>query len=344
MSKPRIITYYLPAKEGTSRSYYRTIESFAEEAIQHVFETAGQLVEEFREFSNEGRRAGEKRACLDLLTLGVYLKERILPNWDRELLSGKDLLNSMALLKNWFEKIEYDPLISVVDSWKDFFETLSEESTESDFPGILQTVVNDFQKSAAEVLDKFTPNVEQFLERGNHEGRDDTEMRKYSRLEYHLNMVAAEILGKEFRESFLKTKRKIVLVPGCSRAQPDDKCKAISTPLGSLCQECTSTCRVRALTKLGERKGFETYIVGELSDVPKRLKKEGTKLRDVGVLGIACVATLAPGGREAEALGLPAQGVLLDYCGCIYHWNDNPDQLIITNFNIQKLLEVLGFR
>jgi len=74
------------------------------------------------------------------------------------------------------------------------------------------------------------------------------------------------------------------------------------------------------------------------------LKKEGTKLRDVGMLGIACVATLAPGGREAEALGLPAQGVLLDYCGCIYHWNDDPEHLIVTNFNIRKLLEVLGFR
>jgi hypothetical protein len=38
-------------------------------------------------------------------------------------------------------------------------------------------------------------------------------------------------------------------------------------------------------------------------------------------------------------LSIPAQGVLLDYMGCKYHWDE---QGIPTDTNITKLLEVLG--
>jgi hypothetical protein len=341
MSRPRLITYYLPAKHITSSRYYNTIELFATQAIQRVFETAKPLVMEFQEFSSGKQRAGKIRICLDLLTLGVYLKEHVIFNWDLEL-TKKDLLRSFELLKEWFIKVKYDPLISIVDSWKEFFAIPLKQNPKINFPNLLKLIVNDFQMNAAKVLDEFTPNIEQFLNQGNHEDREDTEMRKHSRLEYHMNMVAAEILEKEFRASFLMTKRKIVLAPPCSKTQPDDKCEAISTSFGLLCQKCTPTCRVHDLTKLGEEKDFETYIVGELGDIPENLKNKGIKLKDVGVLGIACIATLAPGGRKAEYLGLPAQGILLDYCGCTEHWNDNPENLIITNFNKRKLLQVLG--
>jgi len=343
MSRPRLITYYLPSEHTTSSRYYKIIEVFASQVIQRIHNTARPLVTEFQEFSSGKQRVRKIRTSLDLLTIGVYLKERIILNWDLKL-TIQDLLRSFELLKEWFIKVKYEALISIVDSWREFFTIILKKNSKKNYPNLLKLIVNDFQINAAKVLDKFTPNIEQFLNQGNHEDREDTEMRKYSRLEYHMNMVAAEILGKEFNKSFLKTKRKIVLVPPCLKTQSDDKCEAISMSFGLLCQKCTPTCRVHNITNLGEEKNFETYIVGELGDIPEKLKKKGIKLEDVGILGIACIPTLANGGRKAEYLGLTGQGILLDYCGCNEHWNDNPESQIITNFNKRKLLQVLGFQ
>jgi hypothetical protein len=59
----------------------------------------------------------------------------------------------------------------------------------------------------------------------------------------------------------------------------------------------------------------------------------------VGIVGISCVLTNAPGGWETQELSVPAQGVLLDYCGCRYHWHKEG---IPTDINISQLLHVLG--
>ena len=58
----------------------------------------------------------------------------------------------------------------------------------------------------------------------------------------------------------------------------------------------------------------------------------------VGVVGVSCPLTNPTGGWETKALGIPAQGVLLDYCGCRYHWHR---QGIPTDLNIGQLLRVL---
>jgi hypothetical protein len=49
--------------------------------------------------------------------------------------------------------------------------------------------------------------------------------------------------------------------------------------------------------------------------------------------------TNMPGGWETKSLGVHAQGVLLDYCGCHYHWHKDG---IPTNINFDRLLQVVG--
>ena len=61
----------------------------------------------------------------------------------------------------------------------------------------------------------------------------------------------------------------------------------------------------------------------------------------VGLVGISCVLTNAPGGWETQELGVPAQGVLLDYCGCRYHWHRDG---IPTDINFDYLLQVLDIK
>jgi hypothetical protein len=44
-------------------------------------------------------------------------------------------------------------------------------------------------------------------------------------------------------------------------------------------------------------------------------------MKDTGIVGVACVLNLLSGGLKARRLGIPAQCILLDSCGCGNHWD-----------------------
>jgi hypothetical protein len=60
----------------------------------------------------------------------------------------------------------------------------------------------------------------------------------------------------------------------------------------------------------------------------------------MGVVGVSCPLTNVAGGWETRDLGVPAQGLLLDYCGCPYHWH--LDKGIPTDINFEELLRIVG--
>ena len=198
-----------------------------------------------------------------------------------------------------------------------------------------------FEERSEEVLGRYTPHVEQFLAQ-THPGyrwREDAVFCGRRRVEYHLNMVGTEILNRAFREAFLATARKVVLAPPCMRAQPDGVCQARPTPFGERCAGCTSGCRVHQATKLGEKHGFEVLIMPHELFVFSSGAVEPVNGSTVGVVGISCVLTNPSGGWETKGLGIPAQGVLLDYCGCPWHWHK---QGFPTDINLRQLLTVVG--
>jgi hypothetical protein len=55
------------------------------------------------------------------------------------------------------------------------------------------------------------------------------------------------------------------------------------------------------------------------------------------LVAVACLLNLVPGGYEMRELGLNAQCVLLDYCGCIKHWHPEG---FPTDLNIDRLLNL----
>ena len=109
----------------------------------------------------------------------------------------------------------------------------------------------------------------------------------------------------------------------------------MATPFGAQCQHCTPTCRVHQITKLGEKRGFAVFIIPD----ELRVFGAGSGLGDTGVVGVSCALTNWSGGWEADDMGIPAQGVLLDYVGCNYHWDEKG---IPTDTNLRKLEEVVG--
>jgi hypothetical protein len=96
---------------------------------------------------------------------------------------------------------------------------------------------------------------------------------------------------------------------------------------------------VHQVTKLGDKYGFAVFMLpDELAVFSAPTASPGGR-DDMGIVGISCVLTNAAGGWKAHRLGIPAQGVPLDYCGCRWHWHKEG---IATDINLHQLLGVLG--
>ncbi len=195
-----------------------------------------------------------------------------------------------------------------------------------------------FEIRSVEVLGAFTENVNRFIADINHtrKWREDLLFCGRRRVEYHLNMVGAEIMNRAFREKFLQRSRKAVLLPTCMRHLPVEECKTEKSGYDEKCTGCTAHCRVNQVTKLGEKMGFETYLFSHGSGFHKWADKPGVKY-EYGVIGVACVVTLVTGGWEALDLGIPAQCVLLEHCGCRNHWHETG---LITEINLKQLARI----
>jgi hypothetical protein len=197
-----------------------------------------------------------------------------------------------------------------------------------------------FEEQSHEVLGKFTPNVESFLKNIQKGGqyRDDMFFCSKQRVEYHLYMVGTELLNRAYRQAFLDTQEKVILLPPCMRLQSSLNCKAERRRTTSRCTGCTPACRIHQISSLGRKLGIDVLILeGDLSTFTQHTVHDVLK-HNLGVIGVSCVLTNAPGGLATKDAGIPAQGVLLDYCGCLWHWHDEG---IPTDLNLNQLIEIL---
>ncbi len=190
-----------------------------------------------------------------------------------------------------------------------------------------------FEIEGQNYLGKYTYNVANFIKEKEslYRWREDRIFCLRKPIEYHLNMVGAQILSMEYKADFLKASKKKVLLPACMRSHLDSKCRATSRSLGLVCAKCTSGCIVNTISNLGDKNGYEVYIVHHESSAFSN-KVEG------GIVGVSCVTRLIEGGWKAKELGLPPQCVLLDYCGCKKHWDDNG---LSTTLNLSELNKIM---
>ena len=204
---------------------------------------------------------------------------------------------------------------------------------------LIEEFINWFEESSDKVLGKYTENVENFLEYsgGLYKWREDRISCTRSRLEYHLNMVGAELMNRAFKPEYKNTNTKVVLVPGCMRGKQPNECEAKRTKEGLICQGCLPGCHVNRLREMGKKNGFDVYIIPHASDLSLWGPKKDRPAR--GVIASACVTTLVEGGWELKRYDVPAQCVLLDYCGCKKHWHRDG---ITTELNIRELKRILA--
>jgi hypothetical protein len=246
------------------------------------------------------------------------------------------LLNWMAATGDYVQETRR------LRQWRDYWDGLSSDEVAADITAAIG-FADWFEGHSLAALGEYTPNVEQFLQekQPGHRWKEDVIFSARRRVEYHLNMVGAEIMNRAFRADFQKAKNKAVVLPACMRYYPKPQCKARSNGVSCDCAECVPQCRVNQLVKMGRKFGFSVHLVPHESSVLSN--KDGKKLfgDDVGILGIACVSNLISGGWKVKAYGVPPQCVLLDHCGCRKHCHG---QGIATDINMGRLMEILSIK
>jgi hypothetical protein len=245
--------------------------------------------------------------------------------------NGNKILELIAWLKSSGENLKAERF----QQWRDFTQTSVIPTSEEVFR-ICLNLSSEFEQAGMKSLGKYTEMVDTYLTTSaiEHRWKYDSPLVSKSRLEYHLGMLGTEILNNVYRQDFLFTDRKIVIVPPCMSA-PEKKCKATETPFGAKCNSCTPSCRVNQITRMGEKCGFDVFII------PDDMKKFNTQIgtETIGLVGVSCALTNWNGGWETNSLKIPAQGMLLDYVGCKYHW----DRVgFPTDCNLKKLQAILG--
>jgi hypothetical protein len=130
------------------------------------------------------------------------------------------------------------------------------------------------------------------------------------------------------REKFVRTKKRALFLPHCSRKYMDGRCKAAFNPdiPSYVCAHCSKDCPVGRTTDFAQKKGYDVYILPGGSCIPKILKAKNYE----GVVGVACGEEVKVGGDILKTMNVVGQNVPLIKNGCAN-----------TAFNIETLFKVL---
>jgi hypothetical protein len=142
------------------------------------------------------------------------------------------------------------------------------------------------------------------------------------------DLIDIQMKNLSDRERFLRTSRRVLLLPHCSRKYMDNQCKALfdqNIPSYS-CSHCSPDCLVNQATLAGEERGYDVYVLPGGSCIHQILQKG----RYEALVGVACGEEIKLAEGLLEKTGLPGQNVPLIKNGCANTW-----------FNIRALKQTL---
>ena len=122
-------------------------------------------------------------------------------------------------------------------------------------------------------------------------------------------------LNSAIRADEFKTKKeKVLLLPHCCRKYMDSRCKAkFDTEVSSyICSHCSENCLANKATKLGESRGYKTFILPGGSCIRKILEKVDCK----AVFAVACPEEVNMCVELVESKGKICIGIPLTKNGC----------------------------
>lgn len=248
-------------------------------------------------------------------------------------------LKSFTKLIRWMEATgEFREEVKRLKLFKLFLRNIGKENV-NEFLGRIIKFSGWFEDEAGIILKQYTFRVENYLRTDYYEHfwKEDVIFCGRIEVEYHLSMVGAELMNRAFRQNFHDTTKKAVLLPACMKLLPDDKCKAKKISLDYICSGCSPKCNINKYSNIGKENGFEVHIIPHSSDFTNWLKHFAVG-NDIGVVGVACPLNLTTGGLELKSLNVPAQCILIDYCGCKTHWDKEGIPTDIHYNELEKII------
>lgn len=259
--------------------------------------------------------------------------------YDNMLVANPDS-NSFDRLLVWLAATgEFKQEVKRLKKWREYLAALPHNTAVDVLESVL-TLAVWFEIKSMEALGRFTTNVERYLNevRPERYWHEDVIFCGRRRVEYHLNMVGAEIMNRAYRNEFLGKRKKVIVLPSCMRILSGTKCGAKEQEGTLVCSGCSKTCIVNKTSSVGKKHGFPVVMVPHESSISNS-KNDLLLDKDTGVIGVACVLNLISGGWMLREKGIPAQCVLLDYCGCKNHWHNEG---LPTELNMTQLKRVMN--
>jgi len=142
------------------------------------------------------------------------------------------------------------------------------------------------------------------------------------------DLVDMQAVNLMERGKFLKTKKRALFLPHCSRKYMDSRCKAVfdaSIPSYE-CSHCSQDCLVNQADNLAKRRGYDVFVLPGGSCITKILKTRNYE----GVVGVACGEELKLSGDILGGSRVTGQAIPLIKNGCAN-----------TIFNIETLTHTL---
>jgi hypothetical protein len=321
--------------EGTTYSlltdgpdaYFNAVRRLADEVEVEICSRFAGIITDFRRWMPEAESVtvSPREHGLELLVFGVLCQVYGDSQPSRGLEEVKHLYDEGARLARW----------------RHFFHTVPTDKR-ADCLAEIHRLAAWFTERSLQVLGPCTSGVEAFLQ-GKHiaslEPRD-AQFCGRNRVEYHLNMVGAELLNRAFRQAFLQCRKRLVFLPACMCVRTEKDCQAMVDGPGAQCHRCTPGCRIRHLAELGDELGFTVCVVAHASQTLTPAMAAQFRRDGVGVVGVACLLHLIAGGWLLQDEGIPAQCVPLNHSGC-QHWLPKPR---LTDFDLQELGRILRWQ
>ncbi len=128
------------------------------------------------------------------------------------------------------------------------------------------------------------------------------------------DLIDLQAINLVERKKFLKTKKRALFLPHCSRRFMDSRCKAVfdETVPSYICAHCSPDCLVNKANTLAKGKGYDVYILPGGSCVTKILKRSIYE----GIVGVACGEEIKISGDTLQDVGISGQAIPLIKNGC----------------------------
>ncbi len=294
------------------------------------------------------RRSVRMKPIADFLRAGLFqlfMRKKLSapipgPERDREdgLESRKDYPRSLPRLIEWLRATgEFERESRRIENWRGYLHGLPADEAQRRIAASLG-LFDWFAREADLTLGTYTSGVARFLEKtcGARFWREDLIFCGRRAVEYHLGMVAAEVMNDGLRKEFQRKPRRVLLVPACMRARRSEDCQAVVRGLDITCTGCHPDCAVNRITRKMRAEGTPVYIVPHSTGFSRWLERWQND-PGVGVVAVACMLNILAGGYEMRDRRIASQCVPLDYPGCGKHWMSKD---VPTAVNEARLVEI----